>query len=75
MIDKGLKVKIEAVITCPKCGIKQKEIMPQDACQYFYECKKCGEILKPKKGDCCVFCSYADIKCPSKQIEQKGVDK
>ena len=29
-----------------------------DACRYFYTCGSCGERLKPKKGDCCVFCSY-----------------
>ncbi len=31
----------------------------------FFKCQKCGETLKPKKGDCCIFCSYADTKCPS----------
>ena len=25
--------------------------MPEDACQYFYKCKGCGVVLKPKKGD------------------------
>ena len=29
----------------------------------------CGEMLKPRDGDCCVFCSYADTPCPSKQDE------
>jgi len=24
----------------------------------FYECTGCGIKLKPKAGDCCVFCSY-----------------
>ncbi|WP_280642666.1 GDCCVxC domain-containing (seleno)protein [Methylocystis rosea] len=38
--------------------------MPTDACQFFYECKRCGALLKPKAGDCCVFCSYGDMPCP-----------
>lgn len=38
--------------------------MPTDACRYFYDCKGCEVILKPKPGDCCVFCSYGDIPCP-----------
>jgi hypothetical protein len=42
--------------------------MPTDACQYFYDCPKCGALLKPKPGDCCVFCSYGDAKCPPIQL-------
>ena len=41
--------------------------MPADACQYFYDCKGCGERLKPKPGDCCVFCSYGSVPCPPVQ--------
>ena len=41
--------------------------MPEDACQYFYKCKGCGVVMKLKKGDCCVFCSYGDVTCPSAQ--------
>ena len=33
------------------------------------KCQSCGEMLKPKEGDCCVFCSYANTKCPPKQME------
>ncbi|WP_415857913.1 GDCCVxC domain-containing (seleno)protein [Leptospira vanthielii] len=25
--------------------------------------------MKPKNGDCCVFCSFGTVKCPPKQIE------
>ena len=28
-------------------------------------------ILKPKEGDCCVFCSYGSVKCPPIQSEKK----
>lgn len=63
------KIKTKAVLTCPKCKAKHKDKMPTDTCQYFYKCNDCGEMLKPKEGECCVFCSYADTKCPSKQVE------
>jgi hypothetical protein len=46
--------------------------MPTDARQYFYQCTRCGILLKPKAGDCCVFCSYGTVKCPPKQVG--GVD-
>ncbi|WP_081875314.1 MULTISPECIES: GDCCVxC domain-containing (seleno)protein [Tepidicaulis] len=57
----------ESLITCPACGHKAVEQMPTDACQYFYECKSCGRLLRPLPGDCCVFCSYGDRPCPPKQ--------
>lgn len=61
------EVILQSKITCPNCGFSKEETMPTDACQFFYECINCHQILRPKKGDCCVFCSYGTVKCPSKQ--------
>ena len=58
---------LEAVITCPACGHTNAETMPTNACQFFYECKGCGTLLKPKARDCCVFCSYGSVPCPPVQ--------
>lgn len=66
------QIQTKTTLTCPKCQYKQPVEMPTDACQHFYKCQSCGEILKPKEGDCCIFCSYADSKCPPKQLEQKS---
>jgi hypothetical protein len=63
-IYNGKSVELKSTLTCPNCGYIKDEIMPTNACQYFYECKKCKTILKPLKGDCCVYCSYGSIKCP-----------
>jgi hypothetical protein len=41
--------------------------MPTDACQFFYDCKACGALLRPEPGDCCVFCSYGTVPCPPVQ--------
>ena len=61
------EIILKSVLTCPKCDYQSTEIMPTDACQWFYECKNCGVIIKPKQGDCCVFCSYGSISCPPMQ--------
>ncbi|MFT4935429.1 MAG: hypothetical protein ACI9LT_002127 [Pseudoalteromonas distincta] len=53
-----------STLTCPQCGHQALEITPTDACQYFYDCQGCGAVLKPKAGDCCVYCSYGDVACP-----------
>lgn len=66
------EITTKANLTCPKCSTVQEVQMPINACQHFYKCQKCGEMLKPKAGDCCVFCSYADTKCPPKQLEMRS---
>jgi len=45
--------------------------MPTDACLWFYECQGCHSLLKPKTGDCCVFCSYGSVACPPVQLHGK----
>ncbi|HTU56651.1 MAG TPA: GDCCVxC domain-containing (seleno)protein [Acetobacteraceae bacterium] len=57
----------ESTITCPHCGFAASETMPADACQFLYECKGCGTLLRPKPGDCCVFCSFGTVPCPPVQ--------
>lgn len=51
-------VVLESVLTCPQCGFAKREIMPTDACQFYYECTNCKALLRPNPGDCCVFCSF-----------------
>lgn len=58
---------LDSTITCPACNASYMETMPVDACTYFYECRSCGERLRPLSGDCCVFCSYGTQKCPPEQ--------
>lgn len=57
-------------LTCPECGHVAVETMPLDACVYFYDCAGCGTVLRPKKGDCCVFCSFGSVPCPPVQAER-----
>lgn len=56
-----------SVPTCPECGRRTHETMPTDACQWYYECTGCGALLRPRPGDCCVFCSYGSVPCPPVQ--------
>lgn len=68
------KVQLLSTITCPECGHKKIEEMPTNACQFFYECENCKAVLKPKKGDCCVYCSYGSVACPQIQQDQNCCD-
>ncbi|WP_072037554.1 GDCCVxC domain-containing (seleno)protein [Flavihumibacter sp. ZG627] len=57
-------IQYQSVITCPFCGFSKEETMPDNACRVFYQCTHCKGIIKPKEGDCCVFCSYGSVPCP-----------
>jgi len=70
VMKKSTEVELESTITCPKCRFQKKETMPTNACQFFYECENCKTLLKPKTGDCCVYCSYGTVACPPIQLNQ-----
>ena len=57
----------QSEITCPNCGHKKTETLPTEICQLAYTCEKCKTVMHPKDGDCCVFCTYGNHKCPSMQ--------
>lgn len=61
---------LQSTLSCPHCGHQSTETMPTDACIYFHECAGCGELLRPKAGDCCVFCSYGSVPCPPVQLQK-----
>ncbi|MGY8942318.1 MAG: GDCCVxC domain-containing (seleno)protein [Flavobacteriales bacterium] len=62
-----LDQKLTSEITCPQCGHQKVETLPTEVCQIRYTCENCKAELMPQGEDCCVFCSYGDHKCPSKQ--------
>lgn len=72
-LDQMNAINLQSTLTCPLCGHSDTETMPTDACQIYYDCKGCGKALRPKQGDCCVFCSYGSEPCPSiQQTRQNG---
>lgn len=64
------QIKTKATLICPECQISQKAIMPTEGKQHFYKCsnEECGADIATKADECCVFCSYADVLCPAKQL-------
>jgi hypothetical protein len=66
----NIPIQLQSTLTCPSCGHRATEKMPTEACQFFYECKDCGALLKPRAGDCCVFCSYGSVPCPPIQADK-----
>ena len=58
------ELTLVSTLICPECGHAEAETMPTDACQWFYQCTSCRVVLRPRKGDCCVYCSYGDVACP-----------
>ncbi|HTN67335.1 MAG TPA: GDCCVxC domain-containing (seleno)protein [Burkholderiaceae bacterium] len=66
---------LDSILTCPRCGFSKQETMPTMACQFYYECTNCKAVLRPKSGDCCVYCSYGSQKCPSRQEQHACCDR
>jgi transposase-like protein len=64
-----VSILLQSMITCPFCGFSKQETMATDSCLRFYQCDSCGKTITPKRGDCCVFCSYGTVACPPKQQE------
>jgi rubredoxin len=58
---------LESTLRCPACGFEKQEEMPVDFCLLSYTCQRCGTVLHPKQGDCCVFCSFGSRPCPPLQ--------
>lgn len=65
--DQNSEASLFSEITCPKCKHTKTEKLPTEVCLVSYTCENCKEVLHPKDGDCCVFCTYGTHKCPSKQ--------
>ncbi|MFV1878132.1 MULTISPECIES: GDCCVxC domain-containing (seleno)protein [Nioella] len=66
---------LQSTLTCPRCGHRSTEDMPEDACLFFHTCTSCGTRLRPLDGDCCVFCSYGDVTCPPVQDARDCCDR
>ena len=64
---RSIKAKIKTIIKCPYCSHKKTEVMPINFCQFLYNCEACKKLIKPIKGDCCIYCSYGSIPCPTVQ--------
>ena len=62
---------LQGTLTCPHCGHRSVETMPANVCVFFHDCTGCGALLRPKPGDCCVFCSWGDVPCPPVQQQHE----
>ncbi len=62
-----MNVELRSTLTCPECRAESRGDMPTEACQFFYDCPACKAVLRPKPGDCCVWCSYGTVPCPPVQ--------
>ncbi|WP_397392316.1 GDCCVxC domain-containing (seleno)protein [Polynucleobacter sp.] len=56
-----------SLITCPNCQGHEILEIPRGTSQHLYRCPSCSTILKPKSGDCCVFCSFGSVDCSSSE--------
>jgi hypothetical protein len=65
-------VNLKSTLTCPHCGHATLEEMSLDSCRFFHQCVQCHAPIRPKVGDCCVFCSYGSVNCPPMQLQGRS---
>jgi len=53
---------LKSTLTCPECKHSKEEIMPINACQWYYECEKCRTLLRPKHGGCSLDSYYRQLE-------------
>jgi hypothetical protein len=63
-------MRLYSTLICPACRHASKEVMPLNACQIVYNCRSCRSEIRARAGECCVFCSFADVPCPPAQRSQ-----
>ncbi len=56
-------------LICPECGEKQKVEMSSSENTLIFECCSCKEIIQTTEDECCVYCQYGEVKCPSQQVK------
>jgi TusA-related sulfurtransferase len=66
-----MAVLSHSTLTCPECGHAENLELPTDTCLFLHECAGCSTLLRAAKDDCCVFCSYGDVACPSIQEQNE----
>ncbi len=67
-----VKASLLAVLGVAKVEVSYKDRTATITYDDASECAGCGTKLKPKPGDCCVFCSYGSVPCPPIQAERSG---
>lgn len=53
--ERTWRVPMTATITCPMCRAVFVETIPTDACRYFYSCRACRALPRPKQVTAACF--------------------
>ncbi|MES2565301.1 MAG: GDCCVxC domain-containing (seleno)protein [Bacteroidota bacterium] len=67
------KLKLKSIIKCPVCKYTKEVPMLLYTRRMQYDCEACNARLKPKPVECCVFCVYGTVPCPS--VQQDNFDQ
>ncbi|WP_370624068.1 GDCCVxC domain-containing (seleno)protein [Polynucleobacter sp. AP-Feld-500C-C5] len=58
---------LKSILTCPHCQASEVISIEVGSSYHLYRCHSCSTILKPKSGDCCILCSFANRDCSSSE--------
>ena len=67
---------LDSIVTCPHCSRPHEARMAEDSCKISADCPSCGREIRPKAGQCCVYCSWGSVPCPPMQVARaRGDDR
>lgn len=64
-----LQVLYKNILTCPNCGATQPVKMLALEVRSVYQCNACKKIIQAHANECCIYCEYGEVKCPSEQVK------
>jgi len=53
----------QTTLICPKCSHEETHRLHDNLSPFSYHCAQCKLKVKIAKGDCCIYCRFADIPC------------
>ncbi len=63
-----LEVLYKNKLSCPQCGSTQSVNMLALEIPRVYQCNNCREVIQANADECCIYCQYGEVKCPSQQV-------
>ncbi|MCD6017379.1 MAG: hypothetical protein K0S53_500 [Bacteroidetes bacterium] len=67
MTEMTWKLQLKSTIKCPVCKYAKVVPMLLYTRRVRYDCAECHAMLKTSVNECCVFCVYGSVPCPTTQ--------
>lgn len=57
----------ESTLVCPRCNHGERMMMAENSSLVVHVCQSCGLEMHRLPGNCCLFCTWGTVPCPTAQ--------